>query len=127
MSTSILRDTYTLQQVQQLALDLEDTQARLMGAQHEVCALSDHLAACKYQLDNARACALVEGVEGKNEAQREAALRLSLGELYQAIHETELKLSRAKLELTFAHLEWDTLRYRLRAYETATQLIGGRA
>lgn len=125
--SAILSDSLTITQLQVLALDFEDAQAKLMGAQHEVSVTSDKIAGCKYQLDNARACAIAEGLEGKNEAQREAALRLSLSELHDELHRLDLKLSTAKLELNFAQLEWDTLRYRLRAYETIAALKGGRA
>lgn len=127
MSTTIISDSFTITQLQALALDFEDAQAKLMGAQHEVSGTSDELTACRFQLEEAKACTLAQGVEGKNEAQREAALRLSLSELYGEAHRLELKLSTVKLELTFAQLEWDTLRYRLRAYETIAALKGGRA
>lgn len=125
MST-IISDSITITQLQAVALDFEDTQAKLMGAQHEVTTTGDKLSACRFQLDEARACALVQGIEGRNEAQREAALRLSLSELYAEIHRLEQKLSTSKLELIFAQLEWDTLRYRLRSYEAIAALKGGR-
>lgn len=125
--SAIISDSLTITQLQAVALDFEDAQARLMGAQHEVAVTGDKLASCKFQLEEARACALAHGVEGKNEGQREAALRLSLSELYGEAHRLELKLSTAKLELSFAQLEWDTLRYRLRSYEAIAALKGGRA
>ena len=125
--SAIISDSFTITQLQALALDFEDAQAKLMGAQHEVSITSDKLASCKYQLEEARATAIAEGLEGKNEAQREATLRMSLGELYDKIHRLELKLFNHKLELSFAQLEWDTLRYRLRSYEAIATLKGGRA
>lgn len=125
MST-IIPDSLSITQLQAVALDFEDAQARLMGAHHEFAITADKLTVCRFQLDEARACGLSQGVEGKNEPQREAGLRLSLGELYAEIHRLELRLSNAKLELTFAQLEWDTLRYRLRSYESIATLKGGR-
>lgn len=124
---AIIYDPFIITQLQTLALDFEDAQAKLMGAQYEVSLTGEKVAGCRYQLDTARARAIAEGVDGKNEAQREAALRLSLSELHDELHRLELKLSTARLELGFAQLEWDTLRYRLRAYETITALKGGRA
>lgn len=125
--SAVISDTLTVTQLQRLALDFEDAQAKLMGAQYEVSLTGEQVAGCKYQLDNARACAIAQGVDGKNEAQRDASLRLSLSELHDDLHRLELKLSTARLELSFAQLEWDTLHYRLRAYETIAALKGGRA
>ena len=124
--SAIIADPLTIIQLQTVALEFEDAQAKLMGAHHEATLAGDRLAACRFQLEEARAHALADGVEGKNEGQREAVLRLKLRELHEQEYRLSSALSSTKLELTFAQLEWDTLRYRLRSYEGIATLKGGR-
>ena len=106
----------------ELALAFEDAQARLLAAQHDLFTLGDEVAVNKFALEDAKAKTLSDGVEGKNAEQREARMRLCLSDLYQTLFDSEQGLSQARLEFEGAKLEWDCLRYRLRAYEVASQL-----
>lgn len=105
--------------LKELVLDFEDAYARLLGAQHGYTSASDAVAACKAQLETLRAERLASGVEGKNADEREARLRLCLAEPHEKLYQAERLLSLARLELDAARLEWDWLRYRLRAFEVA--------
>jgi glycerol dehydrogenase-like iron-containing ADH family enzyme len=116
---------FTVKTLEDLALGLEDAQARLMGAHaahHDALGL---LSQNKHTLEVARAQRLAVGVEGKNAEQRDALLRDELSELYTALTEAELDLTRARLELALAQLAWDLLRYQLRAFEVAARLTLG--
>jgi hypothetical protein len=113
-----------VQSVQQVALDFEDAHARLVGALHAFHQASAGLESCRHVLENARALRFAEGIDGKNAEQREAVLRLELRDLHIKLISQEQQLAQAKLELETARLEWDMLRYRLRAYEVAAKLCG---
>lgn len=62
---------------------------------------------------------LCEGVDGKNETQRTAKLRLELSAEYTALAEAEDALTEARCALEVARLEWDLARYQLRASEVS--------
>lgn len=60
---------------------------------------------------------LREGVEGKNEAQRTAKIRLELQTDYIALAKAEDALTEARCALKVARLEWDLARYQIRGTE----------
>ena len=89
---------------------LEDAQITLCGA------VTAH-AEAKRALELAEALKLCEGVDGKNERERTAKLRLELSSEYAALAETEDALTEARCAYELARLEWDLARYQLRALE----------
>jgi len=89
---------------------LEDAQIALCGA------VITH-AEAKRALELAEALKLCEGVDGKNEAQRAARLRLELEAEHAALVEAEDTLTDARCSLEVARLEWDLVRYQLKIYE----------
>lgn len=90
---------------------LEDAHITLCGA------LTAH-AEAKRALELAEANKLCEGVDGKNEAQRTAKLRLELSTEYAALAEAEDALTEARCAHEVARLEWDLARYSVRALES---------
>jgi exonuclease VII small subunit len=97
-------------QLETAALSLQDALAEHAGA---VVAVAE----AKRALELARARLICQGVEGKNEAQREACIRLELHSLFEDLHEGEQTLTEARCSLERARLEWDLARYTLRALE----------
>lgn len=89
---------------------LEDAQITLCGA------VTAH-AEAKRTLEHAEALKLCEGVEGKNEKERAAKLRLELSEHYTALAEAEDALTEARCAFEVARLDWELVRYQLRAGE----------
>lgn len=104
-----------LSQLQQAKNGLEDAQIAFCGA------VTAH-AEAKRALELAEALKLCEGVEGKNEAQRDAKLRLELAVEYTALAEAEDALTEARCALEVARLEWDLARYSVRALEVTVSL-----
>lgn len=95
---------------------LEDAQIAYCGA------VTAH-AEAKRVLEVTEAIKLCEGVEGKNEAQRDARLRLELGAEYTALAETEDALTEARCALEVARLEWDLRRYQVRALTVPLEAV----
>jgi multidrug resistance efflux pump len=115
---SSFTDTHT-PTPQDLLNDFRVVQERLIEAQ---CTHAHALQNCnhaKWTLDLARAKVLVRGVEGKNEAVREAQIRLELDAQFEAVAEAEDELNEARCNLDATRLEWDGLRYTLRCLELA--------
>lgn len=102
--------TSLLTQLQAAKNGLEDAQIAYCGA------MTAH-AEAKRVLERAEAYLICGGVEGKNEAQRAAKLKLELTASYHSLHETEDALAEARCALEVAKLEWELARYRLRALE----------
>lgn len=75
------------------------------------------LANAKFDLETKKAQHLAEGVEGKNQEQREAALRQVLGVEYEKVHKAETDLNDVRTDLDNAQTVWDCLRYQLRLAE----------
>jgi hypothetical protein len=98
---------------------LEDAQIALCGA------VTAHTEA-KRALELAEARKTCEGVEGRNEKERAAKLRLELEAEHKALHEAEDALAEARCALDGARLEWDLARYSLRALEVES-VIGRQA
>ncbi len=86
---------------------LEDAQIALCGA------VTAH-AEAKRVLELAEAVKLCEGVEGKNERERSAKLRLELRAECAASAEAEDALTEARCSFEVARLEWDLARYSVR-------------
>lgn len=89
---------------------LEDAHITLCGA------VTAH-AEAKRALELAEALKLCAGVEGKNEAQRDARMRLELSAEYTALAEAEDALTETRCAYEVARLEWDLARYSVRALE----------
>lgn len=104
------RGTPLLDQLERAKNELEDAQIAFCGT------VTAH-AEAKRVLELAEARKLCEGVDGKNEAQRDAKLRLELSAEYIALAEAEDTLTEARCALEVARLEWDLARYRLRVLE----------
>ncbi|MDQ3397548.1 MAG: hypothetical protein M3511_07215 [Deinococcota bacterium] len=97
-------------QLDTAALHLQNAQAEHAGA---VVAQVE----AKRALELARARLICQGVEGKNEAQREAVMRLELQTEHDALFQAEVALTEARCTLDRARLEWDLARYTVRALE----------
>ncbi len=89
---------------------LEDAQIALCGA------VTAH-AEAKRALELAEAHKFCEGIDGRNEKERAAKLRLELEAEYAALFEAEDTLSEARCALEVARLEWDLARYSVRVLE----------
>ncbi len=96
--------------LEKAALDLQDAQATYAGA---VVAHAE----AKRALELARAHLICAGVEGKNEAQREATMRLELEAEHAALFSADVALTEARCALERARLEWDLARYVVRTLE----------
>lgn len=92
---------------------LEDAQIALCGA------MTAH-AESKRALELAEALKLCERVEGKNEKERAAKLRLELALEHTAWAEAEDTLTEARCAYEVARLEWDLARYSVRVLESQT-------
>ncbi len=90
---------------------LEDAQIALCGA------VTAH-AEAKRALELAEALKLCEGVEGKNERERAARVRLELAAEHTALAEAEDALTEARCAYEVARLEWDLARYQVRMLST---------
>ncbi len=99
-----------LTQLERAKNGLEDVQIALCGA------VTAH-AEARRTLELAEALKLCEGVEGKNEAQRDAKLRLELSAEYTALAEAEDAITDARCGLEVARLEWKLARYSVRVLE----------
>ena len=99
-----------LSQLTQAKNGLEDAQINLCGA------LTAH-AEAKRTLELSEARMLCEGVDGKNEKERTAKLRLELSSEYTALAEAEDTLTEARCAFELTRLEWDLARYQVRALE----------
>lgn len=89
---------------------LEDAHISLCGA------VTAHTEA-KRTLELSEAHKLCDGVDGKNEAQRTAKLRLELDTEYRALYEAEDALTEARCAYEVARLEWDLARHHVRALD----------
>ena len=99
-----------LSQLTQAKNGLEDAQITLCGA------VTAH-AEAKRGLEQAEALKLCEGVDGKNDKERTAKLRLELASEYTVLAEAEDVLTEARCAYEVARLEWDLARYSLRVRE----------
>lgn len=93
-----------LTQLEQAKNYLEDAQIAFSGA---VVAHAE----AKRMLELTEAHKLCGGVEGKNERERAAKLRLELASEYTAFHEAEDALTEARCGLEVAQLEWELARH----------------
>lgn len=96
-----------LSQLERAKNALEDAHIRLCGV------VTAH-AEAKRALELAEALKLCEGVEGRNERERAAKLRLELSAETTALHEAEDALAEARCAYEVARLEWDLARYSVR-------------
>ena len=103
-------------------LKFEDAQAALMGHQAAYTEATEELAILKNELDSQRAKLIAQGIEGKNADERESRLKLALADHYNSIYQAEITVTQKRLEMELARLEWDGLRYQLRAFDIATRM-----
>ncbi len=89
----------------------------LEDAQIAYCGAVTAYAEAKRVLELAEAVKLCEGVEGKNDKERSAKLRLELSAENTALAEAEDALTESRCAFEVARLEWDLARYQLRALE----------
>ena len=103
-----------------LSCCLETAAGRLNDAKaHHLGAVVAH-AEAKRALELAQARLLIDGVDGKNEAQRNAVMRLELVSQHDALATAEDALAEARCSLECAQLEWDLARYMVRTLEVDT-------
>ena len=91
---------------------LEDAQINLCGA------VTAH-AEAKRGLEVAEAHKLCEGVDGRNERERAAKLRLELTADYTALAEAEDALIEARCAYEVARLEWELSKQHMKLLEVA--------
>lgn len=108
-------------EVSDTLLSMEDSLAELLGAKAALAEAMRDAAAASHRLAFAEAQALADGIEGKNEAARQAALKLKLQDEHEAVFTCEAELSRKKLSAEVAFLQHQALRYKLRAFEVLTR------
>jgi uncharacterized membrane protein len=96
-----------LSQLRQAKNGLEDAQIAYCGV------VTAH-AEARRVLERAEAIKLCEGVEGKNEKERAAKLKLELTTEYTALAEAEDALTEARCGLEVARLEWTLAQLQLR-------------
>ncbi len=94
---------------------LEDAHITLCGA------VTAH-AEAKRALELAEAVKLCEGVDGKNDRERTAKLRLELSAEHTALYETEDALTETRCAYEVARLEWELVRYQVRVLEPKVTL-----
>ena len=102
--------TALLSQLTQAKNGLEDAQINLCGA------VTAH-AEAKRTLELSEARMLCEGVDGKNEKERAARLKLAVSSEETALAEAEDALTEARCAYGVARLEWDLARYSVRVLE----------
>ena len=87
---------------------VEDAQITLCGA------VTAH-AEAKRALELAEAVTLCMGVDGKNEKERAAHMRLELKNEHADLYRAEDALTEARCAYEVARLDWELVRYQLRA------------
>lgn len=96
-----------------IALELEDARIHHLGA------AAAHTEA-KRSLNLAEVKQRQAGVEGKNDTERDASLRLTFSKEYEVLEQAEDQLNEARCQLDVATLHWDLVRYQTRLYEAST-------
>lgn len=104
--------------------NLQDATVELIRATHELERSARVLAEVRFELDTQEATLIASGIEGKNEAERKANLRLKLESKYAELHGAELGAAQARRDVEVARIQLDGLRYQLRLLEVRQ---GGRA
>ena len=100
--------------------DIRNAYAALADALTVALETAETAATVKAGLETARAAALSAGeIEGKNEAQREANLRLRLLGYYSDLEAAEKRSRRSRHEVELARLGVDAVRAQLRLVELA--------
>lgn len=96
---------------------LEQTASTVVDAKAKLCGSLAEYTEAKRRLELEEARLTCQGIDGKNEAQRAAKLRLELEGLHQALHEAEDLLSEAKCQVEMAEVKWQLARYCVRVLE----------
>ena len=104
--------------------NLQDATVELIRATNELERSARVLAEVRFELDAEEATLIASGIEGKNEAERKANLRLKLESKYAELHGAELGAAQARRDVEVARIQLDGLRYQLRLLEVRQ---GGRA
>lgn len=106
---------------------LKQAKNGLEDARIAYCGVSAAYTDAKRALELAEATRTLAGIDGKNEKERAARLRLELSDEYEALHEAEDALAGARCALDGARLEWDLAHYSLRALELSSYTLEGAA
>ena len=106
--------------------EVDRAYAGLSQAVAEAHVANEAAIVAKCALERARAEALLAGVDGKNEAQREAQLRSLLGPQFDALAEAECAAREARHAAELAQLEVDRVRLHVRLVELVAGQGGGR-
>ena len=93
--------------LERAALDLHDARVAHLGS------ATQH-AEAKRALDLATAQRTTEGIGGRNQAERDANLRLDLATHFDALHAAEDELAEARCRLECADTEFQVARYLIR-------------
>lgn len=107
--------------MQSLTSQLRTAKNALEDAHIALCGAVTAHAEAKRVLELAEAVKLCEGVDGKNEKERSAALWLALGAEYTALYTAEDALAEARCAYEVARLDWDLARYAVRVLEPYQQ------
>lgn len=99
-----------MSELEQAAHDLTAAQARYAETVSDV-------AAAKVNLDYRRAELICRGIDGKNAEQRDAMLRLELGEAYAELAALDHELTRSRCRLERAQTAFTAVRYKVRLLE----------
>lgn len=102
------------------AASLRDASLQVMRCTGQLEVRTRVASASRFDLDLAEAHLLAAGVEGRNEAERKANLRLQLAEHYHNLRDAEAGVSSARHDLEIARAWLDALRYQLRLLEVQT-------
>ena len=84
---------------------------------HSAYAAASHLGLAKMELDEAKAAALVNGIEGKNAEQRAANLRVMLEDKYNYLSQMQDQYDQEKNEANLAELELTRIQLTIRLME----------
>ena len=85
-------------------------------------AISASVVLAKREYELAKLELIVSGLEGKNQAEREARLELSLTVESGLLFALEAEQAQVKLSLEQAKLAWDCARYQVRAFEALKEV-----
>lgn len=94
---------------------LEAATNELIECIQEEALAREHRDRCKTALEAHRAFLIVQGVDGKNQPERDARLALLLEEQTDAVADAEADLTRAAASLRVAQAQHQLARYRVRA------------
>ena len=97
---------------------LQETKTALQGARAEFYECSKLAAQARASLETREATLIFEGeIQGKNETERKAALRVTLEVEYEALRQADEDQLDARASMEWHALEWEALNRELRVLE----------